>query len=944
LNSNLNFKKFFEVFSLSVLLGVGLKLDTAFATTQEFSGKSIVAISVECSDSQIKNDADLFFSQYRQKTYSGDLISKAIKKFYFRWPVYSISVFGEHFEDRVKLSLHLDVKTLVSEIVIRGNDAISSRSILEQIDIGKGERIFPDRLLRLKHRLTKYYEYRGFFQSQIKTYIEPQGDQKSGVLVVDIREGNPCYLTSIQFELLESPLSELKLRKLSRIKVNDRCDTNSIESGISRVTQKLRSNGYLAAQGIFQGLTLSKDMQEGSLSLRVFGGPKIKVEFKGNTFAFERNTLLEKAILLSEENQFNQGWLEATAKEGIRRFYRGQGYPRASVEAIDTLDVQNNLRTIRFEIKRGKKFRIGKVIFQGNSKLPSKKLLDQFWVASPEQIRSHVFVEEELSFSIKALFAFYQANGYLRARISDPLVTFKKEDNWADIVIKIEEGKQSILSSYRVIGNSVFNHQIIEEMMGAKKGQPIDPEWMRIQVQKIEDRYQVFGYKFAKITLPKIEEISEGLVVYEVKIEEGPEVRIGEISVRGNLETKEEVVRRELTILEGDHFNPEKIRESRRRLVRLGFFETVSIEELPFEPSKGTEDLVITIAERKKRSVKFRPGFSTDDGLRGSLELGYANIAGTGRSATASGRLNRQIHNADILEHRVVLTYLEPHLFNVVNGKIHFIDERNEEQQFDLDRRSFILGVDRELLSWLRSTLQWELEFRTPFNEQPGVVLSPFDQSAARFGSIATIVDVDKRNDPLNATKGTFHRIEFDVFNRSLLSDADFLQVFLRNSFYVPIYKRLRTVFSVRLGFSGTYGKTKDEGITEIPIEKRFRLGGNSNLRGFNRNCIGGLPSQAPENCSDVLLSQAPGGNSVFNYMFDLLIPLFNGFDLALFTDGGNAYLSNSDFDVFDIRTSAGVGLRYNTFFGPLRLDFGFVLDRRSGESLGELHFAVGQF
>lgn len=98
------------------------------------------------------------------------------------------------------------------------------------------------------------------------------------------------------------------------------------------------------------------------------------------------------------------------------------------------------------------------------------------------------------------------------------------------------------------------------------------------------------------------------------------------------------------------------------------------------------------------------------------------------------------------------------------------------------------------------------------------------------------------------------------------------------------------------------------------------------------------------ENCSDELLSQAPGGNALFNYMFEVLIPIFKDFDFAVFSDGGNAYLQNRGFDIFDIRNSLGFGFRYNTFFGPMRLDYGILLDRRTGEPFGTLHFAVGQF
>ena len=146
---------------------------------------------------------------------------------------------------------------------------------------------------------------------------------------------------------------------------------------------------------------------------------------------------------------------------------------------------------------------------------------------------------------------------------------------------------------------------------------------------------------------------------------------------------------------------------------------------------------------------------------------------------------------------------------------------------------------------------------------------------------------------------------------------------------------------SVRVGFSATVGSTKASGVDLIPVEKRFRLGGSQTLRGFSRDSVGGQDADEPAASAG---QTASGGNSVFNYLAEIGFPLVAGFRIVGFTDAGNAFITNSDFDLTQLRYSAGLGLRYVTPVGPLRLDFGFKLDRRQGESLGELHFAVGLF
>ena len=180
--------------------------------------------------------------------------------------------------------------------------------------------------------------------------------------------------------------------------------------------------------------------------------------------------------------------------------------------------------------------------------------------------------------------------------------------------------------------------------------------------EKLRNRYKADGYKFATVKLPDVGSLPAGGAVYEVTIDEGAVVSYRDVFVEGNLHTKEYVIRRELKIKKGDRYDPSALRESRRNLMRLGFFESVSLEEVNYNPLTAEQDLVVVVRERKKRSVKFRPGFSTDEGARAAVELGYMNIGGTGRRAAAEGRVNRRVQDFQIWEHREVFTYQEPYL------------------------------------------------------------------------------------------------------------------------------------------------------------------------------------------------------------------------------------------------------------------------------------------
>lgn len=898
-----------------------------------------VQIKVDCPDETIAKDAKSFFTENIDLNSLYRSVSISVKRYYYRWPIENIIVVWDD-PDIIRIRVIPDF--VITDIKVRGAKTIKKREVIRQVRVFENTYKGVEVKNAIEKYLGDYYAYRGFPQAHIKAEFVQNKSSGSLSATIEIEENESCQFDDVITSGLDVDEKRRLASKLRR-KLKSKCDQKKLERVLKNTREKYVSNLYRRVEIVSEGFVTD---EEGPVELvvNIDKGMQIDVQFFGNTFLFERDELLKNAIFLDQETKFNEVWVQATAKEAILSFYQAQGYPYANVEAKDEFDLKENRRTIRFLIDRGPIMRVGEITYLGNENISDLKLASQFTYFSPLKTRRGFFVEKEIETVVDRLISYYQSNGFLRATIKEPDFEYDLDNHQVNVRLAVVEGKQTTFEDIEIKGNNLFSKKDILKTIKFKKDDPVNPLLLKNQTKELEREYKKRGYKYADVQYPSLADLPEGKIMVPILVDEGAKITLGDIIVRGNFITKERVVMREVVFDSGDIYNISDIERTRGNLFRLGFFQSVTILERPRDDLQGVEDIIIQIRERKQRILTLRPGISTDDGYRIASTIGYTNIAGTGRSATLSGRLNRQVTNADILEHRLIFTYLEPSIFNYVDFKISLISEQADEVNFDISRNSLILGLERLWSLNFRTTVQWELERRNPFNLEPDIVLSPLDETEARFGSLASIIDVDFRDNILNAERGTYHRLRFEYFDQAFLSDEEFYRLTLTNNFYVPIYRRIRSILSVRLGFSGTLGVTAEDDIEQVPIEKRYRLGGNNSLRGYQRNCVGGLPAGTPENCSDTAVSEAPGGNSLFNYLLEFLFPVNDTVDFVLFTDGGNAFLTNSDFDVTNIRQSVGFGLRYNTFVGPLRIDYGIKLDRRTGESFGQLHFAVGQF
>jgi outer membrane protein assembly factor BamA len=383
--------------------------------------------------------------------------------------------------------------------------------------------------------------------------------------------------------------------------------------------------------------------------------------------------------------------------------------------------------------------------------------------------------------------------------------------------------------------------------------------------------------------------------------------------VAGLEHTKETVVRRELTLKEGEPLGLDRLLESQRRLAALGIFQRVSVAEIDPE-SRDQRSLVVQVEEAPRITVAYGIGSAEGDPLRGSVEVTRRNLFGMDRSLSSFARVSFK-------GSRFLTSYREPFLFG--RKQELFVTAFREEEErafFDFERYGGFVQSARQLRPAWNLIARYTYQRTDAFNiTSPGQVGREFAFST--FSGPAGSVVNDTRDDPLDPHRGRFVSADLQ-FSHKVLGGDSFLKGFVQGALYERLNARTVLAVSGRVGLARTFGL--EESIF-LPRPDRFYAGGDYSLRGFETDAVDPL-----------------GGNALVLAGAELRFDVGKSFQTAVFSDVGNVYELVSELDLSNVRASAGVGVRYRTAFGPVRVDWAFKLNRRQNESASRVHLTIG--
>jgi outer membrane protein insertion porin family len=891
--------KIFLIFFLLIVL-----TSQVLYASQRFSNKRIRNIIIDSPINISKRDIRDLILLKKGDMYSRSLIRRSLELIYARGLFSNIIIEAIPVSNEIDIIYHLIPKDFIKGINVRGNKIISKDDILSIIDIKEGDEYYPEKVYKAINRLKAEYKKRGYYLCK----IEEETSKKKEIIFI-IYENEPARIKNVEIEG-RYPFSKDEIVNILKIEKGTVINEIYLDKNIEKLSNMFKKKGFYEVRIDEPVIKYNRADNSVSLKISITSGYKIKIDMNGNR-EFSKDYLL-KVMELDKEPILREFIIEK-----LKLFYHSKGFYFFNASVNIEIDERKQEKTIHISINEGNRVKVGSIAFKGNRHIKEKLLRREMLSKKQSLFNDGIFVKEIFDEDLQAILSLYKRSGFLNASIKKEFL-FNNDKSIVYIKVIIDEGVQTIINSINIKGSESITKLEILNTIKIRRGLPINMELIEEDKERILSIYLKKGFINTDISIDikYSKDRKYAYIIYDIK--EGNRVKVGRILPNGNYYTKDKVIKRVMTFKEGSPFSPEDIFRSERRIRQLGIFKYVDIKPIN---DGSVRDLIVEVKERKGKAFEFGFGYGTYEKFRGFLEFSDRNLAGYGRYLSIGGEKNG-------IENRYMLRFREPWLFNrPYNGNIEFMKQTIKKYQFHLRKNSFTLGFEKRLAELTRLIIDYDLEFDKLFNLKEGAILSSKDIGKRRIGALGISFVRDSRDDPFNPKKGAFNSFRLEYSDQKIGSQIKFLKLNIQSSLYIPVRDEIIANISLRGGRVQSLKKT-----SEIPIHKRFFLGGRDSVRGFSEDSIG------PKGKDGV----ATGGNIYILFNGEVQFPIWLGFKGLIFIDSGNVWLKDRDVDLFNLRLSAGFGLRYKTPIGPISLDYGFKLNRKDQESRGSIHFSIG--
>ena len=616
-----------------------------------------------------------------------------------------------------------------------------------------------------------------------------------------------------------------------------------------------------------------------------------------------------------------------TLKEGVEKLkaeYSRKGYAKADVATNVSVDEAANTATVYVVIDEGPRMRIKEILVEGNLAVPDRRIRKLLKTKRKRWYSSGVYNEDVLQEDLDRIRAFYHQQGYEDIAVESEVLAGPSGD-WLYVHLKLAEGPQYHIGDVVITGTVLFPESELRHLLTLKPGTVYSPDALQADLRAIKQYYGDRGYINADVVPETHVDATTNRVHLGFQITENELVYVNRIDIKGNLRTKDVVVRRELRILPGQPFNGQQIRRSLERLNNLGFFEEVNVDTEP-TAVPDHENLIVDVKEAKTGSFSFGGGFSSVDRLVGLVEIeqrnfdwrNFPNFTGAGQNLRFRTEVGTVRRNFDV-------SFTEPWIFGhpVSFGIDAFSQTRLRSRNLGLGFEEKRLGggirLGKEFTEALRLDGSYQL-FRTDISDIVDEASADLKAEQGRSDiSVAGLsVTWDRRDNRFDPSHGWFVQLGGDLAGGLLAGDRDFFRLQGGASHYWPHGDRFVLESRMQTGLVDAYSDT-----SEVPIFERFFAGGSTTIRGYRERRVGPLDP----NTNDPI-----GGEAMFIGTIEEVAtivrdernkPILKG---SLFYDVGDVWRQVGDFGE-SLKSGMGVGIRVATPIGPIRLDLGFPLN-----------------
>jgi outer membrane protein insertion porin family len=983
---------------------------------------NVVAIRIVKEDGQVLSDASSGIAVEMGKPLDQKKIAESLRALYRTGDYGDLKAVATPITDGVRLDFVVKENLFFNQVRIEGLTAPPSEaSAAAAMQIALGQTYRQATLNESLERLRETLHDEGLYQAEVSAEMLPHPETHQMDIVVHIKSGPRARVGLIQLKNGTEYRDKEILSRL-KMKLGTAVTSAKLQRGTDRIRKYLVKKGHLSGRAAVRRGSYDSVKNTIPLELEVTEGPSIKITVTGAKFSGGE---LKKLIPVYQEGAVDPDLLEE-GKRNIRERLERQGYFDADVNYTTQTHEGKSVRggapgseeIITYRIERGDRHKLVGIEITGNKYFDDDLLRSRLQIFGGAFASAGRFSRRLVDSDAQSMRDLYQANGFLDAKVEAHVEdNYKGKEGDVFISFKIEEGKQTRVASLSIEGIHAFKEDELLAVIGSTPGQPYSDFGVTTDRDNILAMFFNEGFPDAAFTStaervsaspagqnaeaggsaappketekkeqkekeskPAIEQAEAVRLVY--RIQEGPQTRVRRVLIGGYKHTRWGVIHREVHIKVKEPLREGDVVESQRRLYNLGVFNRVTVEPQNPNGTNPEKDIAVLVEEAKRYTLAYGGGFEVQRlasttsptgaqiqaAPRGILELSKLNLTGRGDSLSFKLR-------GSTLQGRALLGYSAPNTF--ANPHFSFQATAFAEKTRDINTFTEVRYEGSVQLTHQVTRLT-TLLYRYAFRQVRVSNLKILSEEVPLFNQPTLVSQFgvtwfrDSRDNPADASKGSFNSADFSDADTNVGSSASFLRFFFQNSTYYPIKRRFSFARSTRLGILVPYHGTVSLAFpppapgqcipgtappastpTIIPLPERFFAGGGTSLRGFALNQAG--PRDA---CTGFPV----GGQAMLilnqEFRFPMRLP-FVGTSLggAIFYDGGNVYsrlsrisfrsmlpaptfkLGPTNLPVCDTNCTnelnyfahtVGLGLRYKTPVGPIRIDLGYQLNRPS--------------
>jgi outer membrane protein assembly factor BamA len=835
--------------------------------------------------------------------------------------------------------------------------------------------------------LIDFFKANGFFAAQIQTDVQLDDVHQIANPIFRVQLGKRARIGAISIDGVAPDEIVRLLHSVQTLRAH--ASGGFLKAGKPYTAERIKSAGgllksclakqrYLASRVTFDPPQYHPDTNRVDIAIAVKMGPMVDVTASGaklSFIAYLSNREMRKLIPLYSEGSVDRDLVDE-GEENLVNYFQKKGY--FDVKVTTSFHSEAGKVTVAYNIVKGRKHKVEQIVFTGNHQLSTAELLAHVQIKKHSLLSGGLFSQVLLRASVKNIEALYRDAGYEDVKIMSTAVDHEPK---IDVTFQIDEGVRTLVANVAITGNQRLSTADLKPPAGfnVMSGMPFSPGKVSKERSQILAKYLQLGYLNAEVKTPITRHPEDPhRVDIAFVIDEHQQVRVKNVLLLGQKVTRPRLIRETANISPETPLSQGKLLEAQSELYSLGIFDWSSVGPKEEIADQTDEDALVKVHEGKRNTITYGIGFEATrrggsvptgtvavPGLptistgtanivpsqatfvspRGSVEYTRQNFRGLGETGEISLLVAR-------LDQRALASYTDPHFrYSRWNALTTFSLERTTENPlFAASLADGAFQLERPFNRAKTTRLQIRYDFnKTLLSELlvPQLVLQ--QDRNVRLSTVSATLIKDTRDKPLDAHHGVFGTLNIGLTPTALGSSANFAKLFAQYAFYRPVHGMV-WANSIRLGlakpFAGSF----------VPTSQLFFSGGGDTIRGFPLNGAGPqrlvpfcAPGTAPSACTTEITIPI-GGEQLLIFNSELRFPLHVPIDIlkplgaVVFYDGGNVY-SRINFNEFisDYTNTVGVGLRYATPIGPVRIDLGRNLNPVPGLGSTQYFITLGQ-